>query len=308
MSLSLTRTERVAEDVLRLPIAFVNAYALGKSGGEWVLVDTGIPQSAGYIQQFAKEEMGGPPQAIVLTHGHFDHAGNALTLAEEWDVPVYAHRLELPFLNGRSDYPPGDSSMGGAIAHLARVFPNSGFDLGDRLRELPSLGEVPVVEGWRWIHTPGHTAGHVSLWRETDRTLVAGDAFATMDLDSWTTQFTHARELARPAAPFTPDWDAAAQSLKTLADLRPAAVGAGHGRAMSEVDLADQLERYAAVDHRPDYGRYRDVPVRYDAVEGLASVPPPVMDVAGWRLAIGAAAVGFGVWAIDRLAAPGRRR
>ena len=56
---------------------------------------------------------GNRPAAILLTHGHFDHVGALKTLAEEWDVPVYAHTLELPYLTGRSSYPPPDPSVGG---------------------------------------------------------------------------------------------------------------------------------------------------------------------------------------------------
>ena len=57
------------------------------------------------------EGAGAPPEAIVLTHGHFDHAGSALQLAEYWDVPIYAHRLEMPYLTGKADYPPPDPTI-----------------------------------------------------------------------------------------------------------------------------------------------------------------------------------------------------
>ena len=40
------------------------------------------------------------------------------------------------------------------------------------------------MPGWRWVHTPGHTAGHVSLFRDADRTLIAGDAFVTTKQES----------------------------------------------------------------------------------------------------------------------------
>jgi len=81
---------------------------------------------------------GSPPEAIYLTHGHFDHAGSALELAERWDVPIFAHRLELPYLTGRSGYPPPDPTIGGAFAFLSRFMPYRTRDLRDRIRELPS--------------------------------------------------------------------------------------------------------------------------------------------------------------------------
>ena len=88
--------------------------------------------------------------------------------------------------------------------------------------------------------------------------------------------------------PFTPDWDAADASIAALAELRPAALGAGHGRAMSDPGLANRLVRYAGEKHRPDHGRYVPEPAHFDAERGVVSLPPPVSDPAVPRLAAGA--------------------
>jgi glyoxylase-like metal-dependent hydrolase (beta-lactamase superfamily II) len=269
----------VALGVARLPILFVNAYFVGEPGRPWVLVDTGLPGAAAWIRRAAEARYGAGarPEAIVLTHGHFDHAGNACALADAWGVPIYAHELELPYLTGRSDYPPKDPTMGGAIAFLARFFPTSAYDFGRRVHPLPDDGSVPGLNGWRWLHTPGHTAGHVSLFRERDLTLLAGDAFATMDLDSWTSQVTHTREVARPPAPFTTDWFAARDSIQRLAALNPAAIGAGHGRALRGADAAPRLRDYAHRIDVPEHGRYVGTPAVTDRT-GVVAVPPPVRD------------------------------
>ncbi len=286
-----------APGVARLPIGFVNAYFVGRSGEPWVLVDTGLPKAAPLVRRAADARYGpgARPEAIVLTHGHFDHAGNVRALADLWSVPIYAHELELPFLDGRSDYPPKDPTMGGAIAFLARFFPTSGYDLGGRVQPLPADGTVPGLGGWRWLHTPGHTPGHVSLFREADRTLLAGDAVATMDLDSWTTQLTHERELARPPAPFTPDWDAANASMRRLAELRPMVLAAGHGRPMEGLGVPAALDAFAAGRHRPEDARYSEEPARFSE-DGTETVPPPVPDplpkwIAGAAATLGAAYV-----------------
>ena len=66
--------------------------------------------------------------------------------------------------------------MGGAIACMSRIFPHGGYDVGDQGASLPTDGSVPGLPGLRWVHTPGHTHGHVSRYRPSDRLLRAGDA------------------------------------------------------------------------------------------------------------------------------------
>ncbi len=227
------------------------------------------------------------PTAIVLTHGHFDHAGSALDLATAWDAPIYAHPLELPYLTGRSDYPPQDPTMGGAIAFMSRFFPHRGYNFGDRVQPLPADGSVPGLPGWRWLHTPGHTHGHMSLYRETDRLLLAGDALATMDLDSWRAMATYERGLHRPAAPFTTDWDAACTSVARLAEMEPLVVVAGHGLPLRGHDVPSTLQRFAAHVAPPPMGRYVAQPAQADE-HGVVAVPPPAPDPLPARLAAAA--------------------
>ncbi len=290
------RTEPVAPGVVRVPIVFVNAYLVGAPQGGWVLVDTGLPDSERYLRKAAEERYGqsAKPEAIVLTHGHFDHAGTALELARTWDVPIYAHLLELSYLTGASDYPPQDPTVGGALAMMSRAFPHRGYDFGVRVQPLPTNGSVPGLPGWRAVHTPGHTPGHVSLWREADRTLIAGDALATMNLDSWTSQLTHARELSRPPTPFTPDWVAARRSVSSLAELEPFTLAAGHGRSLSGPELATRLRHFAANFSPPQRGRYAHSPARTDARGGVA-LPPPVPDPLPRRVAWGVLTAVLGI-------------
>ncbi len=292
--------EEVAPGVARLGIAFVNAYFVEGPGEAWVLVDTGLPGAAPYVRRAAEQRFGGrAPEAIALTHGHFDHAGSAQKLADAWDVPIYAHEAELPYLTGRSDYPPKDPTMGGAIAFLARFFPDSGYDFGDRVQALPEDGSVPGLgEDWRWIHTPGHTPGHVSFYRREDGLLLAGDAFCTMDLDSWAAQVTQRREISRPPSPFTPDWEAARRSVERLADLSPEMVAAGHGLPITEGDVAAALHHFARHFRPPAHGRYVGHPIRADEDEGVTHVPPPAPDplpkqILGGALAAFLAGVGI---------------
>jgi len=212
-----------------------------------------------------------------LTHGHFDHAGSALALARGWDVPIYAHLLEMPYLTGRSDYPPKDPTVGGVLAQMARTFPDRGYDFGDRVRALPMDETVPALPGWRAVHTPGHTAGHICLWREADRTLLAGDALATVNQDSPLGMVVQKAEFRRPPAPFTTDWGAAQSSVEHMAELRPTTVSAGHGPPISGAHVATALMDFARRLRPPRHGRYVAQPAIADE-RGVVSLPPPPPD------------------------------
>jgi glyoxylase-like metal-dependent hydrolase (beta-lactamase superfamily II) len=293
----------VASDVSYLLDRFVNVCFVGSAGAGdrgWTLIDAGLPGSADKIKRAAGQLFGDAarPAAIILTHGHVDHVGAIHTLAREWDAPVYAHEMELPYLTGRSSYPPPDPFVGGgAMSLLSILFPRKPIDLGDRVHALPADGSVPGMPGWRWIPTPGHSPGHVSLVRDTDRTLLAGDAFVTTKQESFVAALTQRPEFHGPPMYFTPDWDAARQSLRHLADYEPTAAITGHGPPARGERLRMELHQLAVhFDEwaRPAHGRYRDRPAITNA-NGVVDVPPPVMSgrtVAITGLALGAA-LGF---------------
>ena len=296
----------VAHDVECLRTGIVNVFLCGEPGAgdrEWVLVDAGIYGAAPRIVRAAAERFGphSRPACIVLTHGHFDHVGALRTLAETWDVPIYAHPLEAPFLDGRSAYPPPDPTVGGgAMARMSPLFPRGPFDAGDRLRMLPMDGSVPGMPGWRWLHTPGHAPGHVSLFRDDDRVLLAGDAFVTTKQESLLAVLEQRPEIHGPPAYYTIDWDEARESVELLADLEPSVAATGHGVPLRGEALREGL-RILARDFEtlavPSDGRYVRAPALTDE-SGVVSVPPRVVDRftalagAGVLLAVGAAIAG----------------
>jgi len=176
--------DEVAEDIARLRIAVVNVYLIGSPAGggravaDWVLVDAGLAHGAAEILRVAAERFGveSRPAAIVLTHGHFDHVGALESPLAVWDVPVYAHVAELPFLTGRANFPPPDATVGaGVLARVAPAEPGQGIDLGDRVQALPATGRVPGMPSWRWIHTPGHSPGSITFYNKKQGFVVAGD-------------------------------------------------------------------------------------------------------------------------------------
>ncbi len=286
--------QEIAPNVAALPLSIENVYFVGAAGRPWALVDAGTPGMAGRIQAAARARYGeqARPEAILLTHGHTDHVGSAQALSDAWNVPIYAHTLELPYITGRSKYPPKDPTVGGAMAMLSRVFPMNAVNLGDRVQPLPEGGVVPGLPDWEWHWTPGHSPGHVSYFRPEDGTLLVGDAFATVNLDSLPALLTKRPEISRPATPFTCDWPAAAQSVQRLASLHPFTLGCGHGRPMSGPNIAQDLNRFADSFTPPAHGRYVGRPAQTDE-NGIVSVPPPARDPfplqAAALLALGAA-------------------
>ncbi|HUR60733.1 MAG TPA: MBL fold metallo-hydrolase [Opitutaceae bacterium] len=109
------RSDELLDDLACRRVKIVNVAFVGlASSRRWVLLDAGLSSGAGAIRQAAAERFGErmPPAAIVLTHAHFDHIGALRELLAEWDVPVYAHALEEPFLNGTRSYPPPDTKAG----------------------------------------------------------------------------------------------------------------------------------------------------------------------------------------------------
>jgi glyoxylase-like metal-dependent hydrolase (beta-lactamase superfamily II) len=255
----------VAADLAYQRLAIVNLMFHGVPGAGdrgWVLIDAGLPFTAGAIRGAAEQRFGqgARPAAIMLTHGHFDHVGALKDLAEDWDVPIYAHPLEHPYLDGSRSYEPPDPSVGGGLmAAMAKLYPRSPVDVRERLHVLPSDGTVPHMKGWRWLHTPGHTPGHVSLWREADRMIIAGDAFITTRQESAFAVALQHPELHGPPMYYTPDWASARDSVRQLAVLDPEIAVTGHGPAMRGPEMRQALHTLALEFDRvavPEQGRY----------------------------------------------------
>ncbi len=271
---------QVAPNVWGLKDTFVNCYIIQDTeSGKWVLVDTGLKSTGKKIKKMAAELFGedSTPKAIILTHGHFDHVSSVQSLAEEWHVPVYAHYLEMPYLTGKSSYPPCDPTVGGGlVAELSFLYSMKPINISSFVTALPEDNSVPFLEGWQWVHTPGHTPGHISLFRDEDRCLVAGDAFVTTQAESAISVAFEIKKVCGPPAYGTTDWVAAYESVQKLLLMQPEIAATGHGKPMYGTDMLRQLldlyERFDEV-AIPDQGRYVNEPAVQDA-NGVMYLPP----------------------------------
>ncbi|MDB5012011.1 MAG: beta-lactamase domain protein [Daejeonella sp.] len=272
----------VAHSVWGKKLGIVNIYMIASSTefGHWVLVDAGMKGYSSEILAMAEQLFGNhPPSAIILTHGHFDHVGTLKDLLKVWDVPVYAHQLEMPYLTGRSSYPSPDPTVGGGLLSLLSfAFPKKPIDLGDQVHELSHDGTVPFLPEWQVLFTPGHTYGHISLYREEDKVLIAGDAFVTTKQESLFYALTQLKHISGPPKYFTPDWISAAQSVRDLANLQPFTAATGHGKPMRGEELESALSYLASHFEEvaiPKHGKY--VPVDLNSINHKKMVSPAVV-------------------------------
>lgn len=232
-----------------------NVYLIG-AAPSWVLIDAGWAKDGPSIRQ-AAEALFGPatrPVAILLTHVHPDHAGAARELARTWDRPVYVHPAELPQAEGdaeaiRAAAGPLDTWL---ILPLLRV-------LGRRRREeilaRSSLNGVarafdpatplPGLPGWEPIPTPGHTPGHASFFRPSDRVLISGDAVLTLQVNSMAGFVLGRQGLSGPPWYTSWRWGLAKRSVAMLAALAPRVLAGGHGTPLDGPETAEAMRNFA---------------------------------------------------------------
>ena len=137
-----------------------NCYiAINPGTKEAVVVDPG--DEAGRIRSEV-ERLGVKAQAILLTHGHFDHVMAMEELRDGWGGPIYAFEKEAEVLADPGKNLTGQF-LGGGSALKADVL------LSDQ--ETASLAGYD----FRLLHTPGHTGGSCCYYVESEKVLFSGD-------------------------------------------------------------------------------------------------------------------------------------
>lgn len=202
----------------------INVYLMGD-----VLIDAGSKRAAGRI---LKQLRGRTVTAHALTHAHPDHQGASHEVCTKLGLPFWvgerdADAAEDPRLI--SERQP-DTRLNRVIE---RFWTGPGHPVDRRLRE----GDD--VAGFTVLDVPGHSAGHVAFWRESDRVLVVGDVLNGMNI------ITGMRGLYEPKRYFTPDPVRNRESIRRVAALGPELVCFGHGPPLRDpqalADFADKL-------------------------------------------------------------------
>jgi glyoxylase-like metal-dependent hydrolase (beta-lactamase superfamily II) len=227
-----------------------------RSESSWVLIDAGWAKDGPSIKKAAESVFGADtrPASILLTHFHPDHAGSALQLARLWDCPVYVHPDELPLARG--DFA-AITKYAGPLDHwvvlpLMRAMGRrrreamlAGSSLSDVSRPFEPGAGVSGLPGWECIPTPGHTPGHVSFFRASDRVLITGDAVVTLKLNSMAGLLLQRQGLSGPPRYTSWSWRAAKQSVAALARLEPSVLAGGHGTPLTGPGTARVLRTFA---------------------------------------------------------------
>jgi hydroxyacylglutathione hydrolase len=192
---------------------------------EDVLVDA-ASRHAG--RRILRQLRGRPVTAHAITHAHPDHQGASKEICDTLNVPFWvgerdADAAENPDLirQRQPDHP------------VARFYDNIFRGPGRRVDRM--LKEGDEVAGFMVLDTPGHSAGHVSFWRESDRVLVLGDVLNNMDV------LTGLPGLREPKPYLTPDPEENRRSIRKLAALEPQLVLFGHGAPLRGPDKLRRL-------------------------------------------------------------------
>jgi glyoxylase-like metal-dependent hydrolase (beta-lactamase superfamily II) len=195
-----------------LPPYAINVYLMGD-----VLVDAGTRHAR---RRILRQLSGRAVTAHALTHAHPDHQGSSHAVCVELGIPLWCGERDADAAETGRVKATGSRHPLNVLFGL--TFPGPGHPVARRLRE----GEL--VAGFTVLDVPGHSAGHVAFWRESDRVLICGDVFTNIDAA------TGIPGLHEPKPYFTPDPARNRESMRRLAALEPSLVCFGHGRPLRD--------------------------------------------------------------------------
>jgi hydroxyacylglutathione hydrolase len=218
--------KQLADDLFILegfPPYVMNVYLLGT-----VLIDAATRFDA---RRILRRLRGRQVTLHALTHAHPDHQGATHAICTRLGIPLWCGNADADAMET-----PGEIMarmprhwLSGSIGPLLTGPPHP---VSRRLFEGDQIGTFTVIE------TPGHTAGHISFWREVDRVLIAGDVLCNIKIgNGWSM-------LREPEPFFSLDPAQNRRSAQRLLSLEPKLICFGHGPPLRDPEkLAGFIDR-----------------------------------------------------------------
>lgn len=181
-----------------------------------LLVDTGYPGPTSFQKLLSSlSELGVTPYditKIILTHQDLDHIGGLLLfLKENPSIEFVCHEAEKPYVEGEKKLVKISKSAEHSMENLPEHVKNALMQVFQNPPKAPvtaTLQDGQVLKlygGITVIHTPGHTPGHICLYVQKARLLIAGDAIISQN-----------GKLYGPVPQYAQEIEKARQSLSSL--------------------------------------------------------------------------------------------
>lgn len=218
--------KEIAKNVFHIPLfprSMVNAYLV-----DGFLVDAGIRSSEKKlfhaIDQLGREKI----EAHVLTHAHPDHQGASAAICQQLNIPLWCGHDDVAAME-RGLVPDNPADENFIIRFQQRYWTGPAYPVARHLQEGDTVGSFTVLA------TPGHSPGHIVLWREADGVLIAGDVLGNAHL------LTSAVGLREPPSMFTADVAENRRSIRKVASLQPKLICFGHGPVLHNAGQLNKL-------------------------------------------------------------------
>lgn len=212
-----------------IPIQFSglcgNCYLI-QNGDDQVLVDTALPSKRKELEKQLMEQNCTPGRLnlILLTHGDFDHSGNALYLKKKYNCPIAMHQEDAPITEtgkmfihrAKKNYIFDICTR--LFLHIDRFSPDIFLDDGHDLCRYGLQGSI--------IHLPVHSPGSIGI-RTREGALICGDLFENRK---------------RPRLYFVDDHSQVENCLKKLEHAGIHRIYPGHGSSFMYSDIHPLLK------------------------------------------------------------------
>jgi glyoxylase-like metal-dependent hydrolase (beta-lactamase superfamily II) len=247
---------KVAEGVYSIGKGHIEIYAI-EEGGRLTLVDSGLKSDWARIKSEIKamgKTLAGI-EAVVLTHAHLDHMGNAEPLRTDAGARIYVHPGDLALAQGKES-PPRDPKAKNMLSYGLGGF----VSLFEFIRRGALASPPPIIDAAvlsdgqaidvpgrpRAIHVPGHTEGSAAFFLEEQSVIFSGDALISYNF------FTRSSGPQISPSPGNKDSQQALRSLANIESLAADIVLPGHGEPMREgVKAAVEAARRVGSDAKP---------------------------------------------------------